>query len=81
MPVPMMPLQSAADACRAVDPERVRLDASAESSGSALFICERRRCSSSGGNRRKSAAEGIHPVLPSPPSVFVRGVFVRGSLR
>ena len=38
MPVPMMPLQSAADACRAVDPERVRLDASAESSGSALFI-------------------------------------------
>ena len=35
-----------------------------------------------GGNRRKSDSQvGIHPVLPAPPSVFVRGVFVRGSLR
>ena len=39
-------------------------------------------CSSSSSNRRKSDSQvGIHPVLPAPPSVFVRGVFVRGSLR
>ena len=69
-------------ACLGAAPRRPSCCLTYSFSYSMGWCCGGRLCSSSGGNRRKSESQvGIHPVLPAPPSVFVRGVFVRGSLR